>query len=251
MKIKQLCIAATALTLSAGASIAVAQESDNQMLSMTRIYLEPVSWGAFGAAMSEYIECYTENEGDQSWSAWRDVGNEVVWIVSSMDGWAAMDEERGEASRACYPILEENMPAVVKKTKTEYARYLSDWSDSAEDFDVVRLHQFMVEEGDEFREVVGKMTSMVKEAEDAPVGVWYSMIGVDAGEVNYFQVSQYENFAAMDADRPSYNSVMVEELGEEGAEEMWDEMMDSLADDGYKTVLLARQPAWSYSTDEE
>jgi hypothetical protein len=253
MKIKNLLVAVTALSLGATANVSMAQqqESNNQLLSMTRIYLEPVSWNAFGTAMTDYINCYSENNGENSWNAWRDMGSSVVWIVSSMDGWAEMDEERSEANRACYPILEEKMPAVVKKVKTDYARYMADWSDSAEEFNVVRLHQFMVDENDEFMEVVGKMTAMVKEAEDAPVGVWYQMIGSDADGIDYFQVSQYENFAEIDADRPSYNSVMVEELGEEGAEEMWDELMDSLADYGYKTVLLARAPDWSYSTDEE
>ncbi|HMA98420.1 MAG TPA: hypothetical protein VKO38_03070 [Wenzhouxiangella sp.] len=251
MKIKNFFLASAVVALSASPMIASAQESDNSILSMTRIYLEPLAGMSFGAAMNEYIECYEENGGDNSWTAWRDMESSVVWIVSNMDGWAEMDQERGEAEGACWSILVEKMPASVIKMKTDYARYMADWSDPSEDFNVVRLHQFMVDEGDDFRETVGEMTSMLKEAEHEHVGAWYGMIGSDADEIDYFQVSQYENFAEIDADRPNYNSVMVEEMGEEKAEEMWDELFDSVADYGYKTVLLSRMEDWSYDPGEE
>jgi hypothetical protein len=249
-----LSIAAAALAVALAPTAAQAQEeSDNSVLAMTKIYLEPVSWMKFGQAMEEYIGCYAENGGEDSWSAWRDMEMDVIWVVSTMDGWAEMDEERSEANRACYPIIEENMGSLVRKVKTEYAEYMPDWSGESEDYDVVRLHQLVVDDGSDFREVMGEMVSIVKEAEYEHVGAWYSMVGSDADEVDYFNVEHYENFAAMDVDRAGYYGVVAEAKGEEAAGEMWEDMVDSLADDGmgYSTVLLSRAEDWSYQPDEE
>jgi hypothetical protein len=245
--------AAAVLALAPAMLPAQEEESDDGMIAMTRIYLEPVSWMKFGGAMEEYIGCYSENDGDDSWSAWRDVEKDVVWIVSSMSGWAEMDEGRSDANRACYSILEEKMGPIVKKVKTEYARYMPDWSGEAEDYDVVRLHQLVVDDGGAFRDVMAEMVSIVKEQEYEHVGAWYSMIGNDADEVGFFNVEHYENFAAMDADRPGYYGVMAEARGEEAAREMWQNMMDTLADDGhgYDSVLLARAEDWGYDPDDE
>jgi hypothetical protein len=254
MKIKTLsCAVAAVLTVGLTPAALPAQESDDSVLSMTRIDLEPVSWMKFGQAMEEYIGCYSENGGEDSWSAWRDMEKDVVWIVTSMDGWAEMDEERSEANRACYSIIEENMGPLVRKIRTEYAQYLPDWSAEAEGYDVVRLHQFVVEEGDEFEEIVGEMTSVVKDADYEHVGAWYEIIGNDADEVGFFVVSHYDNFAAIDDDRQGYYGVMAEAIGEDETEAMWERFGDTLADDGhgYDTVLLARAEDWSYDPDAE
>jgi len=255
MKIKTLsCAVAAVLTIGLGPASLPAQESDSTVLSMTRIYLEPVSWMTFGSAMEEYIGCYAENDGEDSWTAWRDMEEDVVWIVNSMEGWAEMDEGRSEANRACYSIIEEKMGPLVRKVKTAYAERMDDWSDDYENYDVVRLHQLVVADGMEFREAMGEMVSIVMESDyEHGAGTWYSMIGADADEVGYFNVEHYESFAAMDEDRAGYYGVIVEAKSEDEAAEMWEEMMDALADDGhgYDTVLLARAEDWSYDPDGE
>lgn len=253
MKTANLAVTAVAFAAALVPATLPAQESENTVLSMTRIYLEPVSWMKFGSAMEEYIGCYAENGGEDAWSAWRDMEKDVVWIVSSMDGWAEMDQGRSEANRACYSIIEEKMGPLVRKVKTEYAERMDDWSEEYENYDVVRLHQLVVEDGPEFRETMGEMVSIVMEADYEHVGTWYSMIGADADEVGLFAVEHYENFAAIDEDRPGYYGVVADARGEESAAEMWENMMDTLADDGhgYDTVLLARAEDWSYDPDGE
>jgi hypothetical protein len=248
-----LIAAALSAALVPAALPAQEEESGNGMIQMTRVYLEPASWMKFGSAMEEYVACYAENGGEDSWSAWRDMEQDVVWIVSSMDGWADMDEGRSEANRACYPIIEDKIGSLVRKVKTEYARYLPEWSGEAEDYQVVRLHQFTVDEDDDFREIVGEMTSTVKEADYEHVGAWYDILGNDADEIDYFVVSRYANFAAMDEDRPGYYGVMTEAMGEEETDAMWERFYETLAEDGrgYKTVLLARAGDWGYDPEED
>jgi hypothetical protein len=252
MKNRNLALTVAALAVAAAPAILTAQESESNMLSMTQIDLKPASWMKFGRAMSEYIDCYSENGGTDAWTTWRDVEKDSVWIVMSMNGWAGMDEGRSDANRACYTIIEEKMGPMIENVKTEYAERMDDWSGDYEDYDVVRLHQLVPGDMMEFRASMREMLTVVKEAEYEHLGIWYSMVGADADEVAYFNVEPFENFAAMDADRPGYYGVMAEAKGEEAAADMWENMTDTLADDGhgYDTVLLARAEDWSHDPEE-
>jgi hypothetical protein len=80
------------------------------------------------------------------------------------------------------------------------------------------------------------------------MGTWYDMQGTQRWEADYFVVDHYGDFAAMDEERKGVNGVMVDALGEEGAEEMWERFGDALADmEPYWTRMLRRDDELSYS----
>jgi hypothetical protein len=252
LKIKRLSAAAAALALGMASSMAVAQESEGYMLSMTKVYLQPLSWMAFGSGLQEFIECNKNEEVEGSWSTWVDQERPVVWFVSRMDNWAERDESAGLGP--CYPVLEEKMRDSVRYIETEFARYMTDWN-TEDDTDpgVVRLHQFSVDEGAKFRRVVSEITDVLKEAEYEHQGDWFEMLGEDGDEVNFFVVSEFDNFAELDADRQSAGAVLEEAIGEDAADALWERMWDTLADDGegYDTVMLRHIPGWSYDGDSD
>ncbi|MGK7296658.1 MAG: hypothetical protein ACNS61_12680 [Candidatus Wenzhouxiangella sp. M2_3B_020] len=231
--------------------IAAAQEDESQMIEITEIDLKAGHWRKFADGMESYISCYEEEGGEGSWSAWWDVEHSTIHLVSQMDGWAEMDE-RDEASMKCWSVIEEEISPHITDVETSFARSLPDWSGDAEGYDVVRLHRFRVDDGRAFRETVGTITGILKEAEYEHLGSWYDVIGNDAGEPDYFVVAHYENFAAMDEDRAGPYRTVVDAEGEERADELWAQFGDSLHDDWeYSTLLLSRSSDLGYSPDAD
>jgi hypothetical protein len=91
----------------------------------------------------------------------------------------------------------------------------------------------------------------MKEAKYEHMGSWYDVIGSSSNEPDYFVVTHYDNFAAMDEDRTGPYNVVKEQAGEERADELWDQFGDSLKDDWeYFTVLLRRDTELSHSNDD-
>ena len=127
-----------------------------------------------------------------------------------------------------------------------------EWSGEAEGYTVVKLHNFSVEDGSEFRSLVEEMTGYMKKAEYEHMGTWYDMMGNGHGNADYFVVEHYENYAAMDEKRKSANGVLTDAVGEEKAEEFWDKFGDALTDKkGYWSNILRRRDSMGYSPEKD
>lgn len=250
MKTTKFSVAAAALVIGMTSISAIAQESEGHMLRMHQFHLEPVSWLEFGAGMEAYVNCHKENELDSSWSAWVDMERPIVWWVSRMDNWAEMD---GPGLGPCYSIIEEQMGNAIRDIETHYARYMSDWSTS-NDYDpgVVGLWQFRVDDGRKFREAASEIFDIVRES-GHDRSSWYEMLGEGGGDINFFLVNEFENFAEMDTDPPTPASVLREAVGQPAARALWERMWSTLDDDGegYDRVMLRKIPGWSYNPDAE
>lgn len=252
MKISKLSMALGATALLAAGTFATAQEDDSYILQMTEVGIKLGHASQFRDAVMPYNECLVEQDSEETWSAWRNVDGEgtTYWFVSTMANWAEMDAP-DEAGEACWPDHQEAIMAHVESVSTSFARPMPAWSRDHEGYTVVRLHQFRVDDGDLFRQTVGEITSTMKEAEYEHLGSWYDMIGNDSTEPDYFVVSHYDNFAAMDEDRAGPYNVVSEALGKERADVLWDQFGESLTDDWeYFSVLLRRDAELSHSGDE-
>ena len=254
MKITKLMLAMGACAMMGMGSTALADnhsDDDNAFLSMMHVKIKMGHGNDFATAHAAYRDCLIENGAD-GWSAWRNVGGEGLQyiFVSEMDGWAEMDSP-DEAGEACWP---EHGPAIMDNIASyhqRFARRMDDWSGNAEGYSVVRLHHFRVDDGSEFRGAVSDITGILKEAEFPHLGTWYDMIANDTGEADYFVVSHYENFAAMDEDRPSPYSAVKDAEGEERADELWQQFGDSLRDDWeYATDIWRRVESMSHSAED-
>lgn len=245
-----LALGATAI-LSAGAVLAQ-DEDESYILEMTEVGIKLGHTAKFRDAVKPYNACIAENDSDAEWSAWRNVGGEgtTYHFVSNMANWAEMDEPN-EAGETCWPEHMDSIMAHVDSISTSFARPMAAWSGDAEGYDVVRLHQFRVDDGSAFREAVGAITSILKEAEHEHLGSWYDMIGNSSNEPDYFVVSHYDNFAAMDEDRATPYSVVSEHAGEARADELWEQFGDALRDDWeYFHLMLRRDSELSHSSDD-
>ncbi|NKI36042.1 hypothetical protein HFP89_12800 [Wenzhouxiangella sp. XN79A] len=232
---------------------AIADDHDDYMISMTEIGVTMGHGMEFRNGMKAYIECYEEEGGENAWSVWWPVGGKLntMLMVSRMDMWAEMDEE-DPASEACWSVVREQIWPHMDTVERSFAKRMPDWSGDADDYSVVTLHNFRVEDGEAFREVVGEITGYMKEAEYEHMGTWYDVQGSTRWAADYFVVDHYGNFSAMDEDRDGANGVMVAAIGEEAAAETWDRFGDSLAEmEPYWTRTLRRDDEVSYSPGDD
>ena len=237
--------------LTAGTTV-LAQDDDSFFLEITEVGVKIGHGPKFREAVKSYNKCLADNEYDGTWSAWRNVDGDVnvYHFVSTMNNWAEMDSAN-EVGETCWSRNHDQVTAHVDSISVSFARHLPAWSGQAEGFDVVRLHQFRVDDGDLFETTVGAITSIMKEAEYGHMGTWYDVIGSDSNEPDYFVVSHFQNFAALDEDRPGARQVVVDAAGEERADELWEQFGNSLHDDWeYSSQLLRRDVELSHSGDD-
>lgn len=209
----------------------------------------------FRAGMEAYSACLAENGYKDSYSVWHAVDGDRTsfHIVSQFDLWAEFDEE-DDVSDACWEKegIRDGVFDHMASWKTHYAEMLPDWSGDAEGYTVVRLHNFRVDDGSKFRSLVSEITGYMKEANYKHMGTWYDVKGGSSWIADYFVVEHFENFAAMDEKRKGANGVLRDAVGEEKAEEFWDNFNDALTDEkGYWSNLLVRRDSMGYSPAED
>ncbi len=248
-------ILALGVTAMLAASLpAVGQEDDDSyIMRITEVKVNLGHEPKFREAVKSYHACVAENAPDEQWRAWRQVGGNGIGyhFVSRMANWAEMDEPN-EAGRACWSEHGENIAAHVSSMSTRFARPMPEWSGNAENFSVIRLHQFRVKDGAAFREAAGAVASILKEAWDDYSAFWMRMVANSSNEPSYVRVSHWENFAAWDedSDRDSAYDTVVAAVGEERADELWAQWDEALRDDWqYFTVILRADPELSRMGD--
>lgn len=231
----------------------IADDHGDYMITMTEIGVTMGHGAEFRAGMMAYKDCFEEQGGDEGWSVWWPVDGKLnsALIVSRMDNWAEMDEDN-PAADACWSIVREQVWPHMSSVERSFARRMPDWSGDASGYSVVRLHNFRVEDGSAFREVVGEIAGHMKAGEAEHMGTWYNVDGNQRWGADYFVVSHFDNFAAMDEDRKGANDFLVDAVGEEAAEAMWDKFGDSLAEmEPYWTRTLRRDGELSYSPGDD
>lgn len=211
---------------------------------------------AFQAGMEAVAECLAENGSEDGYSVWRSLDGDRTsfHIVGRFDNWAEFDED-DEAGEKCWG--DEEIRAGVfdhmASWETSYAKKMPAWSgEGAEDYTVVRLHNFRVDEGDDFRALVGEMTGYMKDAEYQHQGDWFNVMPSGYWDADYFVVEHFADFAAMDEDRKGVDGVLREAVGDERADQIWEDFGDTLEDmRGYWRNTLVLQSSMGYSPDDE
>lgn len=254
-KTTKLLAAAIAMTFTLQGVADHHEKADNQKLAIHLVHVKMGHGAEFRAGMEAYSACLAEKGYEDSYSVWQAVDGDRTGyhIVSSFEMWAEMDEE-DKISDACWEKegIRDGIFNHMASWETSYAERMPDWSGSADGFTVVKLHNFRVEDGSEFRSLVGEISGYMKEAKYEHQGTWYDVIGGGHGDADYFVVEHFEKYAAMDEKRKGANGVLEDAVGEEKAEEFWENFGETLADDnGYWSNMLVRRDSMGYSPDED
>jgi hypothetical protein len=244
-------IATGALLSMAGHS--VAEEPRDHMLEISELEVKIGHESKFRSGVKAYQQCYEEQDGKGRWVAWRNVGGagSRYLIVTSRSGWAELGDEN-EARKHCWSIIEEQAAPHLDSVTTSFARSMPDWSgNQLEGYDIARIHRFRVADEKQFRSAVGAMIGILTRAEYPHLGRWYDVIGNNSNEPDFFWVSYYRDFAALDERRESPHEAIKAMAGEERADALRTQFRESLTDDlGYFTVLLRRDTELSRRATE-
>ncbi|HKL52790.1 MAG TPA: hypothetical protein VJ902_02445 [Wenzhouxiangellaceae bacterium] len=247
--------AAALLIASAGAVADNHEDDDAYHLVIHHVHAKVGHIPEFRAGMEAYSNCLEENGAEDGYSVWRSFDGDRTGfhIVSRFGAWADFDEE-DEVSDGCWGNNEIRAGVFdhMASWETSYAEKLPAWSGDAEEYTVVQLHNFRVDEGDDFRALVGEITGYMKAAEYEHQADWFNVMTSGYWDADYFAVTHFENFAALDEDRLGVTGVLREAVGEERAEQIWEDWGDSLADDkGYWRETLVLQSSMGYTPEDD
>lgn len=248
-------VAAGLLIASVGALADNHEDGDAYHLAIHHVHAKLGHIPQFQAGMEAYSNCLKENGAEDGYSVWRSFDGDRTGfhIVGRFDTWAEFDED-DEVSDGCWGNDEIRAGVFdhMDSWETSYAEKLPAVSGDAEGYTVVQLHNFRVDEGDDFRALVGEIMGYMKEAEYPHQPDWFNVMTSGYWDADYFAVSHFENFAAMDEDRLGVTGVLREAVGEARAEQIWEDWGDTLADDkGYWRQTLVLQSAMGYTPEED
>ncbi|MDT8409053.1 MAG: hypothetical protein RQ741_05595 [Wenzhouxiangellaceae bacterium] len=226
---KILCIGIGALCAVASAMLAQAQEDDGHLLNLYKLHVKIGHDSEFRDAMAAWKSCYLENDGEAGWGVWRRVQGEgsVYTISFNTPNWADMDSE-DPAGQACQSVIRDRIDPNLSGVTTMVARYMPETSGNASDYGVVEVYSFDVDDLRAFNDVIKAVTDVMGEDGHGNSGHWYDVRGGGPGVEDYFVVSTYKNFAAMDEDRPGVWERYEKVHGEAATEAIREKFGDSL-----------------------
>jgi len=241
-----IAIGATALAVPFTAS--AQEEPSGHMLSLLELNDKAGHDSDFRAGIAAWKECYIENDGDGSWNFWRrQQGQGNVYVAAfTMENWADLDT-RDEAAQSCQAVaLEEITPYVhAEQNSNSYARLMPDISRSEPVGDVVWVSNFRAEDGRLMMETARKIVAAIKETEGEPRGYWYSVMGGHEKAADYFVVTPFADFAAMDVEREGVWKIVASVHDEDEADRLRSNFMKSM-DAGW-SYLYRRVPDLSHN----
>lgn len=229
------------------------EEAEDYMLAIHHVHAKLGHIGEFQAGMEAYSNCLGENDAEDGFSVWRSFDGDRTGfhIVGRFDSWAEMDED-DSVSDGCWANedIRKGVFDHMESWETSYAEKMPAWSGDAEDYTVVHLHNFRVDDNSDFRAVVGEIMGYMKEAEYEHQPDWFNVMAGGYWDADYFAVSHFANFAAMDEDRAGVMGVLNETVGEERADQLWEAWGDAMEDEkGYWRETLVLQSSMGYSPD--
>jgi hypothetical protein len=180
-----------------------AQAADTKVLTTTEFTIKNGHSDHFKEGVKLWKECYMANKGTWKWNLWqRQNGQGTVFVVASMqNNWAEMDMA-DEAGKKCRNISLEKITPHVESTNKMISKTMPELSrENDPATKVIWVGFFRIENGPEFNEVLKEIVEMTKTVEGKPRGQWYSVNGGGPDSPNYFNVTPYANYAALDIKR--------------------------------------------------
>jgi hypothetical protein len=180
-----------------------AQAAETQKLTTTEFTIKNGHADHFKEGVKLWKECYMANKGTWKWNLWqRQNGQGTSFVVASMQkNWAEMDQA-DEAGKKCRNISLEKITPHVESTNKMISTTMPEVSrESDPATKLIWVGFFKVNNSTEFNEVIKEMNSMVKTVEGKTRNQWYAVAGGGPDDADYFAVTPYANYAALDIKR--------------------------------------------------
>ncbi|MGK7296659.1 MAG: hypothetical protein ACNS61_12685 [Candidatus Wenzhouxiangella sp. M2_3B_020] len=228
-------IASAILLLSLSPITVVGQDDDESAGNLYTVYDLHVRLGhepAFREGMAAWKNCYTENDGKETWTSYRRMqGKGIVYsVVFSNPTWEEMGK-RDPATQACQSILRERIDPHLDAVETMISRFMPGISGEPGTHELVEVYSFDVADASAFTNVVEAVTEVMREDGEGLRGWWHYTRGGGPGTADFFVVDPFEDFAAMDEERSSPWARYAAVHGEDAAAEMRAKFRDAVDDD--------------------
>jgi len=242
-KQKTVRLAMVFLFIAAGLFMnSVARAQQKQILSMTEFTVKVGHEKQFEDGIKEWKACYLENKGAWTWNMWKRLNGKgsVYGLTSASPDWAKMDEENDEAGKKCHQIAMDKIIPHVESTEDNFATSIPEFSKAAlSEMNVIWVSYFQVENSTIFREVIKENADIALKTEGDKRGYWYVVNGGAPESADYFVVSAYKNFAALDVKRDGVWDMVEKAKGKEETEKMRAKFRSSIKNSwGYMYKLM-------------
>lgn len=225
-----------------------AQEPTSHLLSIFEMHVKAGHNDQLKAGIAAWKECYLAQKGDRAWNTWqRQQGQGNVYVVAfRLNNWAALDTPH-EPSQKCQSIVAEKIGPHVhtKRGANSYAKLMPEISRNTPVSDLVWVTNFRADDSRLMRRTIEQVVGAMTEAEGQPRGFWYDVQGGGPDSADYFVVTPFENFAALDDTRTGVWEVVGKARGEPEAERFRADFRTSL-DDSW-SYLYKRVPELSHN----
>lgn len=201
----------------------IAYSQEKQILSMTEFTVKIGHEKQFEDGIKAWKACYLENKGEWTWNMWRRYNGKgsVYGLTSLSPTWAKMMDENDPADKNCHQIVMEKIIPHVECVENNYASNLPEYSKSEiVEMNVIWVSYFKVENSVAFKEVIKDIAEVAQKAEGAKRGYWYNSVGGGAETPNYFVVTPYKDFAALDVKRDAVWEMVEKAKGKEETDKM-------------------------------
>ena len=211
------------------------------LMSMSEMTIKPGHTAQFEAGVKAWKKCYNENNGDGNWNVWRRINGAgtVYTVTGSMENWAEMDDSNDPTDGKCNTLAINLITPHIESQTRNFARSMPGVSKTMpEDTKVVEVWFVKVKNRGLHNEIVKEVSKAIKAKEGNARGAWYSTIGGDSSQPDYFVATHYNNFAAMDNDREGVWKIYEQSVGKKKADEMAEKMRNNMVSDwGYMYAL--------------
>ncbi len=228
---KKLLTAATSAALLLSASIALADDHEEETMKLTMgdIKVKVGHGGEFRSGLAAWKECQMENDGTSQWSTFeRQDGESGHYYVNfRMSKWGDMDEDN-PAGEACGPVVQEQIMPHIESSSWRWAESMPEISKDEGTGNIFLVYYFRVSDGMAFNDAVKQMSDAVAAIEGDQGAYWYELYGGDEHAADYIAAVPFESYSEWDSDDPGVWEMVNEHYGEEKAGEIRSMFRDSL-----------------------
>lgn len=192
------------------------------ILSTTEFTIKTGHETQFEDGVKAWKACYLENKGTWTWTMWKRYnGKGSVYVLTSRSkNWAEFDQS-DEAGKKCYQIVMDKIVPHIECTEDNFATSIPEFSRTgASDWGIVWVSNFRVDNGVLFRELIKQTSEAIKKVEGDYRSYWYAQNGGGPESADFFVVTPYKNFAALDIERDGVWKMVENEKGKEETEKM-------------------------------
>ncbi len=201
------------------------------ILSLGESTIKPGHDAKFREGVQAWKACYLENGGEWTWSMWRRMQGEgtVYTLTSGMANWAEMDDNNDEAGKKCRSLVVDLIQPHIESSNYNLARSLPAWSMKGDaENNVAWVTFWQVEDYPTFIATVKEVHDAMRTNEGDLRSYWYRSIGGGPDSFDYFAVTPYESFTAMDVERDGVWTVVENAVGKEKRDQLQEDFRGSV-----------------------